>query len=66
MGEFGFTQCVRKLPENEGKVLFDETHFEESNVIGKPLIFSQDKIIMKFKKQKKRTILVLVKFTNTV
>ena len=48
MGEFGFAQSVRKLPENEGKVLFDKTHFGDSNIIRKQLIFSQDMITTKF------------------
>ena len=39
-GRVGFAQSVRKLPENQGKVLFDETHFEQSNIIRKPLILS--------------------------
>ena len=49
MGEFGFTQGVRKLSKNEGKVLFSETYFEQTNINQKPLIRSQKKIMMKFR-----------------
>ena len=49
---FGFAQSVRKLLENEEKVLVHETHFEESNIVRKPTILCQDKIIMKFEKKK--------------
>ena len=52
MGEFGFWQSVRKLPENEGKVLFYETCFEESNINRKPLFWSKYKIITKFESKK--------------
>ena len=52
MGEFGFGHRVRKLPENDGKVLFYETYFEESNINWKPLIWSHYKIIMKFRPKK--------------
>ena len=48
MGEFGFGQSLRKLSKNQGKVLFDETYFEDSNIKWKPLIWSQDMIITKF------------------
>ena len=48
MGEFGFGQTVRKLPENKGKVLSQETFFEESNINRKPLILSKYKIITNF------------------
>ena len=50
--EFGFGQSVRKLPENEAKVLFYETYFEESNINRKLLIWSNYKIIMKFRPKK--------------
>ena len=60
MGEFGFGHRVRKLPENDGKVLFYETYFEESNINWKPLIWSHDKIVTKFG-PKKWVSLVLVK-----
>ena len=42
-------------------MLFDETYFEESNINWKPLIWSQDKMIMKFG-QKKMGSLVLGKW----
>ena len=48
MGEFGFRQSVRKQTENCRKVLFYESYFEESHINQKPLIWSHDKIIMKF------------------
>ena len=48
IGNFGFGQCVRKLPKNKGKMLFDETNFEMSNINRKPLIWSKYKIITKF------------------
>ena len=38
------TKTDRKL----GKVLFDESYFEDSNTNWKPLIWSKDKIITKF------------------
>ena len=38
MGDFGFEQNVRKLPENYEKVLFYETYFEESNINRNPII----------------------------
>ena len=38
MGQFGFGQTVRKLSEYYGKVLFYETHFEESNINRNPII----------------------------
>ena len=37
MSKFGFGQSVRKLPKNEGKMLFDKTYFEKSNIRKKPL-----------------------------
>ena len=40
MAEFDFGKIIRKLPKNKGKVLFDETYFEESNINQKPLIWS--------------------------
>ena len=48
IGEFGFWQSVRKLPENCEKVLFSETYIEESNINRKPLNWTHDKIEMKF------------------
>ena len=48
MGKFCFGQSVRKLLENYGKMLFNETYFEQINMNRKPLIWSQDKIITKF------------------
>ena len=48
MDEFGRGKSVRKLHENLGKVLFNETYFEESNNNKKPLIWSEHKIITKF------------------
>ena len=42
MSEFGFAQSVRKLLENEWKMLFDETHFRDSNIIRKQLIPGYD------------------------
>ena len=48
MGEFGFGQSVRKLPENYEKVLFYEAYIEENNINQKPLISSNDRIVMKF------------------
>ena len=39
MGEFCFGQSVRKLPKNEGKMLFCETNFVESKINWKPLIW---------------------------
>ena len=63
-GEFGFGQSVRKLHENYGKVLFDETYFEESNINRKPLIWSQNKIITKFQ-QKNVRVLFMEKCTET-
>ena len=48
IGEFSLGQSVRKLPEKERKVLFYKTYFEESNIDRKPLIWSKDKIKMKF------------------
>ena len=48
MGDFGLWKSVQKLHENQGKVLFDKTYFEESNINRKPLIWSEDKIITKF------------------
>ena len=48
MGEFGFWQIVRKLSENQGKVLFYETYFKESNINWKTFMWSRDKKIMKF------------------
>ena len=47
MGKFGYGQSVRKLPENQEKVLFYKTYFEENNINCKPLILS------KYKKKKK-------------
>ena len=52
MGEFGFWQTVQKLPENEAKVLFYETYFEDSNINRRLLIWSHGKIITKFRKKK--------------
>ena len=52
MGEFSFGQSLQKLPKNKGKVLFDETYFELSNINGKPLIWSHYKIITKFEPKK--------------
>ena len=43
MGEFGFGQSVRKLYENKGKALFNETYFKDCNNNQKPLIWSEDK-----------------------
>ena len=48
MGEFGFGQSALKQPENLGKVLINETYFEESNINQKPLIWSKYKITTKF------------------
>ena len=48
MRDFGFGQSVRKLPENYEKVLFYENYFEETNINRKPLIWSHDKIVMKY------------------
>ena len=48
MGEFGFWQRVRKLPKNNGKVLFYETYIEESNINRKPLSLTHYKKITKF------------------
>ena len=53
MGEFYFVQGVRKLLENEGKVLFYETNFKETNIDCKPLIWSKYKIITTCGKKKK-------------
>ena len=63
MGEFGFWQSVRKMPENLVKVLFYETCFEESNINRKPLIWY--KIKMKFE-QKKGRVWFLAKCTKIV
>ena len=52
MGKFGFGQSIRKLSENEGKKLFYETYFEESNINRKSLILSLDRIIPKFGQRK--------------
>ena len=52
MCEFGFEQSVQKLPENEEKVLFYETHIEESNINKKPLIWSHYKMITKSRPKK--------------
>ena len=60
MGEFGFGLSLRKLSENQRKVLFYETYAEESHINQKPLVCSQEKIITKFG-QKKWTSLVLGK-----
>ena len=38
MGEFGFGQSVRKLPENEGKVLLDETFLKRVISTGNPYL----------------------------
>ena len=65
MGEFGFGKNLRKLPEKEGKVLFDETYFEESNTNRKPLIWSQDKIIMKYGQRKMGEFWFCAKGTKT-
>ena len=64
MGEFGFWESVRKMPENLVKVLFYETCFEESNVNRTPLIWSKNKIITKFE-QKKGRVWFLAKCTKT-
>ena len=48
MGEFGFWQTVGKLLEKYEKVLFYETYFEKGNINRKALIWSHDKIVMKF------------------
>ena len=48
MGESCFGQCAQKLPKNWGKALFCETYFEMSNINQKPLILSQDMLVMKF------------------
>ena len=40
-GRLWFWEKCTKLHENEGKLLFDETYFEESNIKRKPLIWSQ-------------------------
>ena len=47
MGGFGFGQSVQKLSENEEKVLFYETYFEE-RINRKLLNWSHDKIVMNF------------------
>ena len=65
MGEFGFGQSVRKLPENYGKVLFYETNFEDSNINQKPLIWSHNKIITKFGKKKNGWVWFWAKCTKT-
>ena len=52
MDEFGFGQSVRKLPENQGKMLFYETNFEQSNINGKQLIWSKVKILKIFVQKK--------------
>ena len=46
IGEFCFGQIVRKLPANEGKVLFQQTNFEESNINWKPL-YDNNEILTK-------------------
>ena len=51
MGEFGFWQSVRKLLENEEKVLFYQTYFEGSNIKRKLLIWSYYKIKKKIEKK---------------
>ena len=58
MSEFGFRQSVRKLLENEGKMLFYETYFKESNINRKPLILPQDRIVMKFGRKKCVTLVM--------
>ena len=50
--ELGFGQSARELPENQEKVLFYETYFEESNINRKSLIWSHYKIITKFRLKK--------------
>ena len=52
MGEFGFGKSLQKLPKNIGKLLFDETYLEESNINQKPFILSQNKIITKFRQKR--------------
>ena len=39
MREFCFGQSLRKLLENEGKLLFYETYLEDSNINKKPPIW---------------------------
>ena len=60
----GFGQSVRKLPKILGKMLFCETYLENSNINQKLLIWSQDKIIMKFGQQKCVSF-ILEKYTKT-
>ena len=64
MGEFSFGQSVQTLLKNEGKVLLDEIYFEESNINRKPLIWSKDKIITKFR-QKNESIWFWAKCLKT-
>ena len=44
----------KKTAQNYGKMLLDKTYFEESNINRKPLIWSQDKIILKFRQKNER------------
>ena len=53
MCEFGFGQSVRKFLENQGKVLFYETYFKNSNINCKQLIWSKYMKITKFGQKKK-------------
>ena len=52
----------RKIYENclkiKKKVSFYETYFEESNINRKPLIWSQDKIIKKFRQKKWESLIL--------
>ena len=64
MGEFDFGQSIRELPKNKEKMLFYETYFEERNINRKPLIWSHDKIVMKFE-QKNGCVMFWAKCTKT-
>ena len=48
MGWSGFGKEYKNCPKIKKKVLFYETNFEESNINRKPLIWSDDKLVMKF------------------
>ena len=56
IGQFYFGQSVRKLPENKEKMLFYGTYFEKSIINRKPLIWSHDKIVMKFGEKNGRVV----------
>ena len=65
MDEFGFGKVYENFSKFKERVLLYETYFEDSNIYQGPLIWSQNKIITKFRQKKWVSFFFLAKCTKT-